>query len=91
MEMINEITKMMRKALDPTVVGNRTVNSLERRSKFPKYFSLSRDDQNFPNIFHFPEYDRISWQISRYKLLKLGHLASCSWSERCVSKKGLYL
>jgi len=28
-----------------------------------------------PNVFYLPEYDRFSWQISRYKLLKLGDWA----------------
>jgi len=31
------------------------------------------------------EYDQFTWQISWYKLLKLGHWASCSRSKWCVS------
>jgi len=30
-------------------------------------------DKIYPNVFHLPEYDRSSWIISLYKLLKLGH------------------
>jgi len=41
--------------------------------------SLTEGEQNFPEYFHLPEYDRFSWQqISHYKLLKQGHWANCS-------------
>jgi len=38
-------------------------------------------------FFSLPQNDRFNWQISGYKLLKLGHRASCSRSKWCASKK----
>jgi len=50
-------------------------------SIFKQFFREVGGEQNLP------EYDGFSWHISRYKLLKLSHWASNSWSERSVSKK----
>jgi len=38
-----------------------------------------RRQKQFGGEQKLSEYDRFSWQISRYNLLKLGHSAGYSW------------